>query len=64
MTSSRYNLRNHPEWAALRKHAPLFMEVLMTDKARKTFLAGLRDAYGMEKQAKDMMASQARKGCR
>jgi ferritin-like metal-binding protein YciE len=33
----------------------------MTDKARKTFLAGLRDAYAMEKQAKDMMASQTKR---
>ena len=33
----------------------------MPDTARKTFLAGLRDAYAMEKQAKDMMANQAAK---
>jgi ferritin-like metal-binding protein YciE len=33
----------------------------MTDTARKIFLAGLRDAYAMEKQAKDMMANQAKR---
>jgi ferritin-like metal-binding protein YciE len=33
----------------------------MTDTARKTFLAGLRDAYAMERQAKDMMASLAKR---
>jgi ferritin-like metal-binding protein YciE len=31
----------------------------MTDTAQKTFVAGLRDAYAMEKQAKDMMSSVA-----
>jgi len=33
----------------------------MADTARKIFLAGLRDAYAMEKQAKDMMANQAKR---
>jgi ferritin-like metal-binding protein YciE len=33
----------------------------MPDTARKTFHAGLRDAYAMEKQAKDMMANQAKR---
>jgi ferritin-like metal-binding protein YciE len=33
----------------------------MATTARKIFLAGLRDAYAMEKQAKDMMASQGKR---
>jgi ferritin-like metal-binding protein YciE len=36
-------------------------ETVMPDTARKIFLAGLRDAYAMEKQAKDMMRNQAKR---